>query len=144
MAYTSHLPAVRSRLERAIDGALIAAATVVENDVKRRLIGGYTSGAFVTGNVLNSVTRTEPQRDAQGPFILVGTDVLYALFWEIGHHNLFTRKYERKEVWMPALLDTKARQLAAAQRVFTRIMSEGGGGDASVRRAASPRGPDVP
>jgi hypothetical protein len=64
---------------------------------------------------------------------------MYALFWEVGHHNLFTRRFERKEVWMPALLSTRAEQLAAYQRVYARFMGGGTGGFG--QRAASPRSP---
>ena len=58
MPYVSNLPAVRAQIDRARNAGLIAAAHVVINEVKRGLTGGYTSGAFVTGRVLNSVTRT--------------------------------------------------------------------------------------
>jgi hypothetical protein len=125
MAYQSHLPAVRSRLQQATGAGLLAAAAVVENRVKRELRGGYTSGAFVTGHVMSSVTHSEPAEDALGAFILVGTNLNYALFWEVGHMNLFTRRFERVEIWMPALLETRAEQRAAYQRAYGRTF-EGG------------------
>ncbi len=137
MAYQSNLPAVRTQLQKATEAGLLAAAAVVENEVKTGLRGGYTSGNFVTGHVLASVTHSEPSLGPSGAFILVGTDVMYALFWELGHMNLFTRKFERKEVWMPALLSTRAEQLAAFQRVYQRFM----GGASGQRVAASPRSP---
>lgn len=140
MAFRSNLPAVRQQLRQAIDGGLVAAAQVVANRVKEGLKGGYTSGDFVTGNVLNSVNISEPRADETGHYILVGTDVPYALFWEVGHRNLFTRRFERKEVWVPALLQTRAEQLAAFDRVFRRLFS-GGGGGGFASRAASPRSP---
>lgn len=140
MTYRSNLAAVRTQLARATDAGLLAAAAVVENRVKEGLAGGYTTGAFVTGHVLNSVTHSEPAMDDRGHFILVGTDVSYALFWEVGHTNLFTRRFERKEVWMPALLSTRPEQLAAFHRAFQRVMGQGGGGGFGSR-AASPRSP---
>ncbi len=120
MSYESNLPAIRARFNAARDAGLVAAATVVVNAVKQGLRGGYKSGAFVTGHVMASVNRSEPQSTGDGAFILVGTDVMYALFWELGHDNIFTRKHERKEIWMPALLGTRSEQLAAFNRVFTR------------------------
>src|SRR5688572_11823100 len=134
--YKSNLPQVRTQLQQATAAGLLAAAAVVENRVKEGLRGGYKSGRFVTGNVLASVNHSEPEIGPNGAFILVGTDVMYALFWELGHQNLFTKQFERKEVWMPALLSTRAEQLAAYHRAFGRVM---GGGASGQRVAASPR-----
>ena len=122
MAYQSNLAAVQAQMHRARDAGLIAAAQVVVNAVKEDLAGGYTSGAFVTGNVLNSVTRTDPTDENGVRVIRVGSDVDYALFWEIGHRNLFTRRFERNEVWVPALLRTAQQQADAFARVFARFM----------------------
>lgn len=138
MPYVSNLPAVLERLRRARFAGLLAAALVYENAMKEALRGGYTSGAFVTGFVMNSVTHGEPTEDAGGAFILVGTNVMYALFWEVGHMNLFTKKFERVETWMPTFLATRAEQTAAYVRAFGRIWGGGGG---AGRRAASPRSP---
>src|SRR5688572_4044610 len=96
MPYKSNLPAVRTQLQSATAAGLLAAAAVVENKVKIGLRGGYTSGRFVTGNVMASVNHSEPEIGPNGAFILIGTDVMYALYWEIGHLNLFTEKFERK------------------------------------------------
>ena len=137
MSYSSNLPVVKSRMQQATDAGLLAAAAVVENKVKEGLRGGYTSGAFVTGHVMASVNHSEPELGPNGAFILVGTDVMYALYWELGHMNLFTRKFERKEVWMPALLSSRAEQLSAFQRTYQRFM----GGASGQRVAASPRSP---
>lgn len=140
MPYQSNLPAITQRMRQATDAGLIAAAHVVINQVQQGLRGGYTSGAFVTGHVMASVHRSEPMQEAGGAFILVGTDVLYALYWEVGHRNLFTRKFERKEVWMPALLSTRSEQMAAFLRTYQRFMGGGTSGGFGSR-AASPRSP---
>jgi hypothetical protein len=121
MAYRSNLGALEARYRRARAAGLIAAATVYINAVKRGLRGGYTSGEFVTGNVINSVTRTEP--DLVRGEIVVGTNVLYALYWELGHYNLFTRSFQRKEVWMPALSESATRMRDAYARAFAREMA---------------------
>jgi hypothetical protein len=137
--YKSNLPQVKSQMQRATEAGLLAAAAVVENKVKEGLRGGYTSGRFVTGNVMASVNHSEPEIGPNGSFILVGTDVSYALFWELGHVNLFTRQFERKEVWIPALFSTRSEQLDAFTRTYRRFM--GGGGQFGSGRAASPRSP---
>ena len=120
-AYRSRSAEVQRRYFKAVDGALIAQAHVYINAVKRQLRGGYTSGDFVTGNVLNSVTRTAPRWEGLARAIRVGTNVLYALFWELGHHNIFSRRYERVEIWMPELVRTAPEQRATFERVFYRI-----------------------
>ena len=140
MSYQSNLPQVTARHKAATAAGLLAAAAVVETKVKESLAGGYTSGAFVTGNVMNSVNHSEPEIGPNGAFILVGTDVMYALYWEVGHFNLFTRKFERVEKWMPAFLGSRAEQMAAFQRVYARLMGGGGTGGFG-QRAASPRSP---
>lgn len=122
--YQSNWDSVRARLAAARDAGLVAAAEVVRTAVKEGLRGGYKSGAFVTGNVLNSVQITPPMDDEGGRAVRVFSDVDYALFWELGHLNLFTRKFERKEVWHPALISTTAAQLDAFNRVFARFMGE--------------------
>lgn len=118
MTWTSRVPAVQAAMERALLDGLTAAAQHYANEVKRDLAGGYTSGAFVTGNVLNSVTVVPAERRGAALEAKVGTDVMYALFWEIGHQNLFTRQYERVEIWRPRLLwetdRMRARVLAVA------------------------------
>lgn len=115
-----------SRNDRARAAGLIAAAQVIINAVKRSLAGGYTSGAFVTGNVLSSVTKSDPRPTGDGEYqISIGTNVKYALFWELGHHNIFTRKYERVEVWLPAMLNNLDAAMLAFQRVYKRVMAGG-------------------
>lgn len=114
-----------TRHERAQAAGMIAAAQVIINAVKRGLTGGYTSGDFVTNNVRGSVTRSEPYAIAGGYGIQIGTNVKYALFWELGHYNLFTGRYERVEVWLPAFLNNLEAAMAAYARVYRRVM-EGG------------------
>ena len=121
MTYQSNLPAVLAKTRRARSAGLIAAATVLINAVKRGLRGGYKSGAWVTGNVMNSVTRSEP--DLALGEILVGTNVNYALFWELGFMSAWSRKFERKEVWMPAMLSNREQIAAAYARAYAREMA---------------------
>lgn len=117
MPYTSHRREAEARLRTAQDAGLVAAAVLLQNRVKAALTGGYTSGAFVTGRVRNSVTHTAPHPVPGGRGIEVGTNLLYALYWELGHVNLYTRRYERQERWRPTLLDSRHD----IQREFTRV-----------------------
>jgi hypothetical protein len=124
VAYKSNLAAVQAQMNRARDAGLIAAAQVVANRVKEKLAGGFTSGLFVTGNLLNSVTRTEPTDENGVRVIRVGTNVVYALPWELGHINLFSRKFERQERWLPALMETAQQQADAYARVYARFIGQ--------------------
>jgi putative ubiquitin-RnfH superfamily antitoxin RatB of RatAB toxin-antitoxin module len=108
---------------------LKAAAYIVYNEVKRGLRGGYTTGDFVTGNVLNSVTISAIVEESGVFGIRVGSNVPYALYWELGHHNAWTRKFERVEVWRPALVDTRDEQAAAYARAYKRSMLGQGGAE---------------
>ena len=122
--WTSNLGEFRRRHERATKAALIAAALVYENAMKIALTGGYKTGAFVTGRVRSSVTHGDPFLLGGTQWaIRVGTNVLYALFWELGHFNLFTRKFERVERWRPTLVE---QRLAIAERfaaVYRAVMT---------------------
>lgn len=116
MTWTSRIPAVQAAMDQALMDGLTAAAQHYANEVKQDLRGGYTSGAFVSGNVINSVAVDPGQRRGDVLEARVGTDVMYALFWEVGHQNLFTRRYERVEIWRPRLLWESERMRA---RVLT-------------------------
>ncbi len=119
--------AFRSRFRQGQTEGLRAGARVIQNQVKRNLAGGYTSslknhGDFVTGLSLSSVTIGEPQIGSDKNWIVVGTALLYNLFWELGHHNVFTRHYERDEKWAPAARTSRPAAIAAFNRVFKRVM----------------------
>jgi hypothetical protein len=133
MGWTSNIPAVVRRLDAADRAGLVAMQGIVQNEVKKGLRGGYTSGNFVTGQSVNSVTRSEPERTATGHTGKVGTNLLYNLFWELGHRNIFTRRFERVEVWVPALYNTRAQQIDAYQRVVSRML----GGQVTATEASS-------
>jgi hypothetical protein len=128
MPYTGSMAgAFRSRHERATAAALQGGAQVVVNGLKEPkpngLRGGYTSGAFVTGNVLNSVFVTPVRQDGAGWHVFVATDVMYAVYWEYGHYNIFLRRFVREERWRPTLDRTSDGVIAAYQRVYARFMS---------------------
>lgn len=150
--------AIASRFKQANAAALFAAATVIQNEVKRALRGGYKTslanwaadvmaaeleagrtkvprkisvkvgrhwrpvggGAFVTGNSVNHVAIGEVTTEAGRSGITVGTDLKYNLFWEIGHHNLFTRHYERDEKWSPAFKESSS----LAKETYIRVLKE--------------------
>lgn len=118
--YVSHKARVGRALHEARVQGMKAAAQQVVNQVQKGLRGGYTTGAFATGTASNSVVMTEPERLRGIWTILIGTsidDPPYPVYWELGHLNVFSAKWERKEVWGPALRDSADR----AQRAFARV-----------------------
>lgn len=112
-------------LDRAATGGLTAAANVYRNAVKRALAGGYTSGNYVTGHVQNSVTQTVPARLGTGYGVRVGTNVPYALFWELGHINIFSGRFEQVPIWLPMLEESAPEMRDVFTRVFVRLAQDG-------------------
>lgn len=121
--FTSHLKSFRQKHEWAVEGGLIAAAQVALNRVKRDLRGGYTSGDFTTGQSVSAARYSNVYIENGVPTIRLGTPLLYNLFWELGHFNLFTGKFERKEVWMPAMVETRVAQARAFARAYKQRMN---------------------
>jgi hypothetical protein len=116
---------------RAIKPALTAGGTVIWNEIRRSLRGGYLSslgnkGQFVTGASLTHCTLSPPQLVNGKWMVSVGTDLRYNLYWEVGHHNLFTRHYERDEKWSPAFRRVHAQALATFRTVMDRELRKGG------------------
>jgi len=122
MTFKSNLPALRRAMDRAEEAGLYAAAQVGVNATKRGLRGGYTSGDFVTGNSIDAVTIGDPFWTAVGRAIRYGTNLLYNLYWELGHMNVWTGKYERKEVWRPAMLENTEQMRQEYARVYARYL----------------------
>jgi hypothetical protein len=122
--YQNRLPEMAAKLRQAMTEGVVAAAAEPANAIRLRLRGGYTSGAFVTGLSSASVTQSEPTVTSDGAHVRVGTNVKYAPYWEFGHHNAFTRKYERVEVWRPGFLDSVPAAERAFLEVFQRVMGD--------------------
>jgi len=113
--WRSNLGAFEGATDRAIRAGLIAAAETYMAPVKEKLQKGFTSGAFTTGNLANSVARGTPEQTAEGYEIAVGStqvDPPYGLYWEVGHQNLFTGKHERVEVWVPLMVEMREQLVA--------------------------------
>lgn len=125
---TSQVAQVKDSLEGAQNAGLVAAGYSMRNSVLRELRGGYHSslgnhGDFVSGTSLNHVTVSPVQRQSTGATIKVGTDLLYNLYWELGHHNIFTRHFERDPKWGPAYEKGKAQALARFMAAFKKTIA---------------------
>lgn len=113
--WRSNLGVFEMATDRAIKAGLIAAAEEYMGPVKEKLQRGYTSGAFTTGNMANSVARSTPEVTPLGYEIAIGStqdNPPYGLYWELGHDNLFTGKHERVEVWVPTMVEMREQLIA--------------------------------
>jgi hypothetical protein len=117
----------RRKVSAAYDNAarlgMVAASNVYQREVQRAHGDHYTSQMFRgTLSVRQSIRRTEPTKGLGGWAVRVGTKLRQPLYWELGHYNLFTRKYERREIWKPTALNHIKAIRAAYARVVKRVM----------------------
>jgi hypothetical protein len=106
--WQSSIPLIIKRMEGdATKSGLKAAAEFLKGKIVAFLEGGYTSGAWVTGRIAQSVQRSRPGRDR----ITVFTMNPIAAEWELGHFNLFLQQYIRVEVFRP-LTEQHAHEVA--------------------------------
>lgn len=140
-------------LGRAQQAGLHAAAQAYQNDMKKALRLGTKGFVFrtSTGNVgkivngtrrpwsvgylWNTVTLGATEAFQAGFAIRVGTNVKYALYWELGHHNIFTRHFERDPKWVPTFVDNRSRYAATFASAFTRVFAQFAKGSASETSA---------
>lgn len=101
-----------------------AVALFVEGQAKREARGGFKSGTFVTRgwqSIRHEIVRTGVAGQVRA---FVGSTEKHFMWWEMGHHNLFTRRYERNR-WLTRAMTTgrtlrDQAALAAAQQVASR------------------------
>jgi hypothetical protein len=103
---------------------LAAAANVLRNAVVKQFGSSYYKGGKFRSTlfVKQRTYYLTPYRAGDGWETQVGTPVIQALYWELGHQNLFTRKYERVQIWEPAALASIGAMRAAYGRVVARLM----------------------
>lgn len=108
----------------AVTAGLLAAAYAYVRPVKVRLMQGYTTGNFSHGGagVAGTVTVGDVDVGSGRANVAVGTNVDYAAFWEFGHMNLFTRRYERVEVWRETFDASTGDMTDAFGRAFVRTI----------------------
>jgi hypothetical protein len=96
--------------------AAVGNLLVREVKTKHTEMNYYKGGAFRhTLGVRASVNRTAPEKVNGSYQVRVGTKFIQALYWELGHYNVFTGKNEPPvKIWMPTLLE----QREAAQQLF--------------------------
>ena len=139
------LKAYRDASRMAID----AAANVYEGNLKRRFMKGYyTSQKFrSTAQIVQHIQREEPIFTGNGWSSKVGIPEgitvraknaakrlgvasrysvgQIALAWELGHRNLFTRRFERVEIFKPVAIDSAKQMMDTYNRVLNRYLERG-------------------
>lgn len=123
--WTSQTAVVKARVGPASQAGLMAVAIPMRELIAARLRHGYTSGRFVTAYSAEHVEISPPTRWGGGWEVSVGTDLVSNLQWEVGAINLFTRHYERVEIWRPIAFQNRDRAAETFARVFKRAMETG-------------------
>jgi hypothetical protein len=100
---TPEFAAFKRRFDDATKAGLVAAAAHYAGAVRQAAARLYDSGHFVTGATAASVQMGVTYDGPAGLRSFVGTNELVAMYWELGHFNIFTRKYERVEYWRETL-----------------------------------------
>lgn len=113
-----------SRADEAGRLGLAAAVTVLKNAVVKQFGSSYYKGGAFRSTlfVKQSVRFLTPYKTPDGYETVLGTKLIEALYWELGHHNTFTRKYERVRIWEPTGLASMGAMRDAYARVVARIM----------------------
>jgi hypothetical protein len=124
VTFTDNSQRARDSYREAARRGVDAAANVLERELKKAHNDYYTSQAFrSTAQIRQSIRRVGPTMGPDGWEARVGTNKMIALYWELGHHNIFTRKYERVRIWEPTALQNVARMRDAFARVVARAMN---------------------
>ena len=83
----------------------------------------YKGGRFrSTLYVKQSIRRLAPFKQGGGWQSVVGTKLIEALYWELGHRNVFTRKHERVQLWVPTAAKNIDRMRKTYATIVARIM----------------------
>lgn len=111
MTVKSNRAAISAALESGTKESLKEIAGEVKRQVADRLKEGFTSGDFVTGDLAQSVQVSEVEGVRGDWSVTVFSDDPVALFWEVGHNNIFTKRFEKVEVWRPIVFNFSNKAL---------------------------------
>jgi hypothetical protein len=133
-------------LRLASEAGLLAAANHYRNRMVEVLLPGYTSGAFSNRlqGVAGSIAVSPVTATGDGLEVQVGTNQVgpngapYPVFWELGHLNTFTRKFEHQPRWEPTLIEEMGPMRERFMAAF-RAVAQGASGFARVDLIAGAR-----
>jgi hypothetical protein len=122
VTWTSNVRAFADALERATAEGLEEAAQMLARVIREKVAAGYTSGKFATGASAATIQVIVKPGETPGEFkVTIGTDSEVVAAWELGHHNLFTRQYERVEHWRRSAEDVAARAADIVRERLTKV-----------------------
>jgi hypothetical protein len=114
VTFTDSSRRVKDRYREASRMALVAGGALLVREIKKAHGDSYYKGGkYRTGQVRQSIKKTRPFW-MNGWMIQVGTKLIFPLYWELGHRNKFSGKYERVRIWTPTYL----AQVQAIQAEF--------------------------
>lgn len=135
-----------ARYDRAAKAGVTASAQTLLNALKRAYNKYYTSENFrSTLQIRQSLRRSDTEQGPDGYYAIVGVPTAMvtpgkkagdvkslfdkpvdrgkvALYWELGHYNVFTRKFERVEIAVPAATEAAQAMTDAWARTVKRYM----------------------
>lgn len=109
----------------AMDAGLTAAAEVYVEGVVAKLAAGYTSGAFVGQSrrpVAETVRVSKPYTRDGVRHVNAGSNDPQTGWWEFGHQNLFTRRFERVEHFRNTVDETGPQMAKSFHDVFSAVL----------------------
>lgn len=117
----------RRNAEDGVRAGLVAAALQYQAQLRPKLQRGYTSGNFTQGIQAAAVQVSDVERRGDRWRVVVGTNEMISLYWEMGHQNLFTRRYERVEYWR----ETMVEETPAMHALFVAEIASATGGSST-------------
>lgn len=101
---TDNSRTVQDRYREAARKGLVAGGALLVREIKKAHGKSYYKGGkYRTGQVRQSIKKTAPFW-LNGWILQVGTKLVFPLYWELGHTNRFSGKYERVQIWQPTYL----------------------------------------
>ena len=105
----------RRKVMVAYDRAAAAGLTAAGNLLVRELQKAHTNANYYKGGAFRhtlgvraSIRRTTPEKHNGMWQTRIGTKFIEALYWELGHYNVFTKKQEPPvKIWMPTFLEQR-------------------------------------
>jgi hypothetical protein len=114
------------RYDGAAKKGLGAAAQLLHREVKKAFGTKYYKGGKFrdTLKVRASIRYLTPYKTRSGWESVVGTKIIQALYWELGHDNIYTRNRERVRIWEPTGVAKREAMKAEFRAVVTAIMNQ--------------------
>ncbi len=129
--YVTNLVAGEALIHAVAKAAITGAVMYVDAQAKNEARGGFKSGAFVTRGWQSITWAVSEGRGMVTGF--VGSTEKHFMFWEMGHHNAWTRQFEQNR-WLTRAFQNKAGIQTAARTAAVQVGATFGLGARAVGR----------